>query len=65
LSNNSLQGFRANSSHIAQFRFAVTKWDNLVAEYTHTRSEAQSETVVAHDNITTSDSIALGTIVFF
>ena len=66
-------GFRANSSHIAQFRYAVTSWDNLVAEYTHTRSEAQPATAVAagydsedtYTPITTSDSIALGTIVFF
>jgi hypothetical protein len=50
---------RVNSSHIAQFRYAVTKWDNLVAEYTHTRSEAQGGATA------TSDSVALGTIVFF
>ena len=72
LTDNSVQGFRANSSHIAQFRYAVTSWDNLVAEYTHTRSEAQasgtvtvSPDVTGPTNITTSDSIALGTIVFF
>jgi hypothetical protein len=50
---------RMNSSHIAQFRYAVTKWDNLVAEYTHTRSEAQGGATG------TDDSVALGTIVFF
>jgi hypothetical protein len=50
---------RLNSSHIAQFRYAVTKWDNLVAEWAHTRSEAQGGAIA------TSDSIALGTIVFF
>ena len=56
-------GFRANSSHIAQFRYAVTSWDNLVAEWTHTRSEVQGGTSAT--NITTSDSLAFGTIVFF
>ena len=56
---NSLDFVRCNSSHIAQFRYAVTSWDNLVAEYTHTRSEAQSGVTG------TSDSVALGTIVFF
>jgi len=65
LDDNTTQGFRANSSHIAQFRFAVTKWDNLVAEYTHTRSEVQHIGTSGPDPITTSDSIALGTIVFF
>jgi len=50
---------RANSSHIAQFRYAVTSWDNLVAEWSHTRSEAQGGATA------TSDAIALGTIVFF
>jgi predicted porin len=50
---------RANSSHIAQFRYAVTSWDNLVAEWSHTRSEAIT------GNTGTSDAIALGTIVFF
>jgi predicted porin len=50
---------RANSSHIAQFRYAVTSWDNLVAEWSHTRSEAQGGATG------TSDAIALGTIVFF
>ena len=54
---------RANSSHIAQFRYAVTRWDNLVAEWTHTRSEVQGGTPTT--NITTSDSVAFGTIVFF
>jgi hypothetical protein len=58
-----LEGFRANSSHIAQFRYAVTSWDNLVAEWTHTRSEVQGGTPTT--NITTSDSLAFGTIVFF
>ena len=62
-------GFRANSSHIAQFRYAVTSWDNLVAEYTHTRSESDyglvTGSATGSTNITTSDSIALGTIVFF
>ena len=57
---------------MAQFRYAVTSWDNLVAEYVHTRSEVQTGGAVitggdatGPSNITTSDSIALGTIVFF
>jgi hypothetical protein len=50
---------RCESSHVAQFRYAATKWNNLVAEYTHTRSEAQGGAIA------TSDSVALGTIVFF
>jgi len=57
--DNSSNMVRCNSSHIAQFRYAVTSWDNLVAEYTHTRSEAQ------FGGIITSDSVALGSIVFF
>jgi hypothetical protein len=68
----SLAGLRANSAHMAQFRYAVTSWDNLVAEYVHTRSEVQTGGAVitggdatGPSNITTSDSIALGTIVFF
>ena len=44
---NGALGLQSNSSHIAQFRYAVTKWDNLVAEYTHTRSEASVRTAVA------------------
>jgi predicted porin len=63
---------RVNSSYVGQFRYAVTKWDNLVAEYTHTRSEAQGQnfnlaTGVADSTgpISTDDSVALGTIVFF
>jgi hypothetical protein len=57
--SNSSNFVRVNSSHIAQFRYAVTSWDNLVAEWTHTRSEAQFGGIIS------SDSIALGTIVFF
>jgi len=63
---------RCNSSHIAQFRYAVTKWDNLVAEWTHTRSEAQGQNfypvsgaAVSTGPTFTDDSVALGTIVFF
>jgi hypothetical protein len=37
----------------------MTKWVNLVGEYTHTRSESQA------GGISTSDSIAIGTIAFF
>ena len=50
---------RNNTSYVAQYRLAVTKWDNLVAEYTHTTSENQNFVKGG------SDSIALGTIVFF
>ncbi len=51
---------RCNSSWIGQGRYALTNWVNLVAEYTHTRSEAQ-----VTGGIATSDSVALGTIAFF
>ena len=50
---------RNNTSYVAQYRLAVTKWDNLVAEYIHDTSEDQAFTKG------NSDSIALGTIVFF
>ena len=33
--------FRNNTSYVAQYRYAVTKWDNLVAEWSHTTSELQ------------------------
>ncbi len=50
---------RNNTSYIAQYRYAVTKWDNLVAEWIHTTSENQNF-VKAN-----SDAFALGTIVFY
>ncbi len=50
---------RNNQSYVTQLRYAATKWDNLLVEYTHTRSEAQSGLTAS------SDSIAAGTIVFF
>jgi predicted porin len=50
---------RNNTAYIGQFRYGVTKWDSLVAEYTHATSENQAQ------DKGTSDSIALGTIVFF
>jgi predicted porin len=50
---------RNNTAYITQVRYGVTKWDSLVAEYTHATSENQAR--VKGD----SDSIALGTIVFF
>jgi predicted porin len=50
---------RNNTAYVTQLRYGVTKWDNLVAEYTHATSENQAQ--VKGD----SDSIALGTIVFF
>jgi hypothetical protein len=54
---------RTNGSWIGQGRYALTKWVNLVGEYTHTRSEAPP--VAEGSNITTSDSVALGSILFF
>ncbi len=57
---NNLPGLvRCNGSWVGQLRYALTKWNNMVAEYTHTRSEAQG------GGIATSDSVALGTIAFF
>jgi predicted porin len=50
---------RNNTSYIGQFRYAVTKWDNLVAEYDHTTSENRNRVKGA------DDGISLGTIVFF
>jgi predicted porin len=50
---------RNNTSYIGQFRYAVTKWDNLVAEYDHTTSENRDRVKGA------DDGISLGTIVFF
>jgi len=50
---------RNNTALIGQYRYAVTKWDNLVGEYTHATSENQN---FAKGD---SDSFAFGTIVFF
>ncbi|HYU45273.1 MAG TPA: porin [Terriglobales bacterium] len=50
---------RNNTAYMAQYRLAVTKWDNLVAEYTHATAENQFQVKG------TSDSLAFGTIVFF
>jgi hypothetical protein len=50
---------RNNASYIGQYRFAVTRWDNLVAEYSH--NTAKNQAGFKGDN----DSYALGTIVFF
>jgi len=50
---------RCNASYIAQYRLAVTSWDNLVAEYSHNTAENQA------GEKGTNDSLALGTIVFF
>jgi len=50
---------RNNGSYIGQARYGLTKWMNLVGEYTHTRSESQAFKTA------TEDSIALGTIAFF
>ena len=50
---------RNNASYIGQARYGLTKWVNLVGEFTHTRSESQL-------GITNSnDSFALGSIAFF
>ncbi|HKD84951.1 MAG TPA: hypothetical protein VKB58_09405 [Terriglobales bacterium] len=48
-----------NASEIGGARYKLTDWVNLVAEYTHTRSSAHS------GNADTSDSIAVGSILFF
>ena len=58
-SADSLLVTRNNGSYIGQARYGLTKWMNLVGEYTHTRSESQARA------IWTSDSVALGTIAFF
>jgi len=50
---------RCNSSYVGQLRYSLTKWVNLVGEYTHTHSLSQGRVA------TTSDSLALGSIVFF
>jgi hypothetical protein len=50
---------KSNSSYVGQVRYALTKWCNLVQEYTHTISQA-------HNGVrATDDSIAGGTILFF
>jgi len=56
---DSLAITRNNGSYIGQARYGLTKWMNLVGEYTHTRSESQAFKTA------TEDSIALGTIAFF
>jgi predicted porin len=48
-----------NASEIGGARYKLTQWVNLVAEYTHTRSTAHSPIA------TTSDSVAVGSILFF
>jgi predicted porin len=48
-----------NASEIAGARYKLTDWVNLVGEYTHTRS-------TSHAGIAdTSDSVAVGSILFF
>jgi len=56
---DSLAITRNNGSYIGQARYGLTKWMNLVGEYTHTRSESQAGAIA------TEDSVALGTIAFF
>jgi hypothetical protein len=48
-----------NASEIGGVRYKLTDWVNLVAEYTHTRSSAHS------GSSATSDSVAVGSILFF
>ena len=48
-----------NSSWVGQGRYALTSWVNLVAEYTHTKAEAQN------GNDGKSDTVAAGAILFF
>ncbi len=55
---------RLNASYIGQARYALTKWVNLVGEFTHTHSEAPTG-IIATGPSSTSDSIALGAIAFF
>ncbi len=50
---------RNNASYIGQARYGLTKWVNLVGEYTHSRSESQLGLT------NTNDSFALGSIAFF
>ncbi len=48
-----------NGSEIGGARYKLTNWVNLVGEYTHTRSSSHS------GEATTSDSVAVGSILFF
>lgn len=48
-----------NASEIGGARYKLTDWVNLVAEYTHTHASAHSGTT------DTSDSVAVGSILFF
>jgi len=61
---NNLDGLvRCNGSWIGQGRYALTHWVNLVAEYTHTRSEGYA--AAPRTTVLDSDAFALGTIAFF
>ena len=48
-----------NASEVGGARYKLTSWVDLVAEYTHTRSSAHN------GGANTSDSIAVGSILFF
>ncbi|MFA6114076.1 MAG: porin [Sphingomonas sp.] len=48
-----------NSSWVGQGRYGLTSWVTLVGEYVHTKAEAHGT------NEATSDTIALGAILFF
>jgi predicted porin len=50
---------KSNSSWVGQLRYGLTSWVTLVGEYTNTRSRAHG------GNRATSDTVALGTILFF
>ncbi len=50
---------RRNASYIGQARYSLTSWVTVIAEYTKTKSEAHNR------NEADSDSLALGTILFF
>jgi predicted porin len=50
---------RSNSSWVGQLRYGLTSWVTLVGEYTHTLSHAHG------GNRATSDTVALGSILFF
>lgn len=50
---------RTNSSYVGQARYGLTSWVTLVGEYTHSRARAQGP------NVATSNTFAIGSILFF
>ena len=49
----------SNANWVGQARYGLNSWVTLIAEYTHTRSEAHN------DNDAVSDALAAGAILFF